>query len=206
MTFWANRAEFTGPPQGSRAPEFWSLPAQGQPGSQLHPPSATPSCPACAPSVGGGSRRPSSPTFACDYHHIDLRPRRGRNGQVTFCIWDLINSSCRLLTYIHHTAPPWSRRRSSLASFNKRCTAQPSSNWPASLTSGIATPSRYLQQGQPWEAKLPPLRARSLHRLDGCSCYCPLPLGTECLSPEKLYLPKTSRRIHIQNRTHGDNP
>lgn len=65
--------------------------------------------------------RPSSPTFACDYHHIDQRPGRGRNGQVTFCIWDLIKSSC---TYIHHTASPWSRRHSSLASFNKRRTAQ----------------------------------------------------------------------------------
>lgn len=95
---------------------IWSFPA-GAAGLPIAPPSAT---------LLGNSRvevdlgRPSSPTFACDYHHIDQRPGRRRNGQVTCCVWDLIK-----LLYLHPPhCPSWSPRHSSLASFNKRSTAQ----------------------------------------------------------------------------------
>lgn len=86
--------------QGSR---IWSLPSQGQPGlPQLHPLSAT----------------PVLPSLRTLQWAVDLVGRllplllviitistngQGEDGadRSLFCIWDPINSSCRLLTYLH---------------------------------------------------------------------------------------------------------
>lgn len=143
-------AEFPGPSTGDQGGRIWSLCCKGGKGT-----SSAGATLFFLGSVGDSqcsgrwiSCRPSSPTFACDYHHIfDQRTRRGRNGQVSFFwIWE----SDQSLLYFH---PPVRSLANDLrATTPSRLLASVAQQQLAGVIdhSGIATQSRDLQQGQPW--------------------------------------------------------
>lgn len=92
---------------GVQGPRIWSLPSQGQPGlPNCTLPAPLRSCPACAPFSGRWIFVGRLLPLLLVIITISINGQ-GEDGadRSLFCIWDPINSSCRLLTYIHHTVP-----------------------------------------------------------------------------------------------------